>query len=320
MKSTLSLHGKIDFLVNNGGGQFASPSEAIRAKGWNAVIDTNLTGTFYCCKAGKVWTVRFLCLFGFVFTEIPEDKKCKVSLASSFHALIWQWIFVFLNLIQSFTLNVILHLFINTNIRLGRHDLLVEAGFGKSFDLDIHLKDYRKITSLSWPVFTMYNMRKYFLQAYKFRLKFKYGISFSDSIWNVEIKVIFMGTWNLDFDQMLLYSLSLTWTLPVTSWPHLWIGKVVVQTADCSPKPVWQMCSVIAVKTPNLVSSWQVHLYAFLLIFIGYLPPSYSVQCLDAGSWRSHCQHHCCCEKWLSWNVVIYIFFLHFLIFFPHKY
>ncbi|POI23944.1 hypothetical protein CIB84_012308, partial [Bambusicola thoracicus] len=51
VKSTLNLHGKIDYLVNNGGGQFASPSEAIRAKGWNAVIDTNLTGTFYCCKA-----------------------------------------------------------------------------------------------------------------------------------------------------------------------------------------------------------------------------------------------------------------------------
>ncbi|XP_005153886.1 peroxisomal trans-2-enoyl-CoA reductase [Melopsittacus undulatus] len=51
VKSTLSLYGKIDFLVNNGGGQFVSPSEAISAKGWNAVIDTNLTGTFYCCKA-----------------------------------------------------------------------------------------------------------------------------------------------------------------------------------------------------------------------------------------------------------------------------
>uniref|UniRef100_A0A8C9EN06 Peroxisomal trans-2-enoyl-CoA reductase n=1 Tax=Pavo cristatus TaxID=9049 RepID=A0A8C9EN06_PAVCR len=51
VKTTLDLHGKIDFLVNNGGGQFASPSEAIRAKGWSAVIDTNLTGTFYCCKA-----------------------------------------------------------------------------------------------------------------------------------------------------------------------------------------------------------------------------------------------------------------------------
>ncbi|KFP03341.1 Peroxisomal trans-2-enoyl-CoA reductase, partial [Calypte anna] len=51
VKSTLSLHGKVDFLVNNGGGQFPSLSEAISAKGWNAVIDTNLTGTFYCCKA-----------------------------------------------------------------------------------------------------------------------------------------------------------------------------------------------------------------------------------------------------------------------------
>ncbi|OCT60942.1 hypothetical protein XELAEV_18046966mg [Xenopus laevis] len=51
VKSTLNLYGRIDFLVNNGGGQFPSPSEAISGKGWNAVIETNLTGTFYCCKA-----------------------------------------------------------------------------------------------------------------------------------------------------------------------------------------------------------------------------------------------------------------------------
>ncbi|XP_067426152.1 peroxisomal trans-2-enoyl-CoA reductase [Emydura macquarii macquarii] len=51
VKSTLDLHGRIDFLVNNGGGQFFSPAEAISSKGWNAVIETNLTGTFYCCKA-----------------------------------------------------------------------------------------------------------------------------------------------------------------------------------------------------------------------------------------------------------------------------
>ncbi|KAM9306018.1 peroxisomal trans-2-enoyl-CoA reductase-like [Gastrophryne carolinensis] len=51
VKSTLNLYGRIDFLVNNGGGQFPSPSEAISSKGWNAVIDTNLNGTFYCCKA-----------------------------------------------------------------------------------------------------------------------------------------------------------------------------------------------------------------------------------------------------------------------------
>ncbi|XP_044294441.1 peroxisomal trans-2-enoyl-CoA reductase isoform X2 [Varanus komodoensis] len=51
VKSTLKLYGRIDFLVNNGGGQFPSPAEAISSKGWNAVIETNLTGTFYCCKA-----------------------------------------------------------------------------------------------------------------------------------------------------------------------------------------------------------------------------------------------------------------------------
>lgn len=40
-------------LVNNGGGQFPSPAEDISAKGWNAVIETNLTGTFLCCREFK---------------------------------------------------------------------------------------------------------------------------------------------------------------------------------------------------------------------------------------------------------------------------
>ena len=54
MTSTVREHGKIDYLVNNGGGQFLSPAEEIRAKGWNAVLDTNLTGTFYCMKHGTL--------------------------------------------------------------------------------------------------------------------------------------------------------------------------------------------------------------------------------------------------------------------------
>ncbi|XP_053085403.1 peroxisomal trans-2-enoyl-CoA reductase [Pangasianodon hypophthalmus] len=48
--STLRLHGRIDYLVNNGGGQFSSPAANMSVKGWNAVIDTNLTGTFLCCR------------------------------------------------------------------------------------------------------------------------------------------------------------------------------------------------------------------------------------------------------------------------------
>lgn len=49
--ATLSHFGKLDFLVNNGGGQFLSPAEKISEKGWHAVIETNLTGTFQMCQA-----------------------------------------------------------------------------------------------------------------------------------------------------------------------------------------------------------------------------------------------------------------------------
>jgi citronellol/citronellal dehydrogenase len=44
-------HGRIDVLVNNGGGQFFSPAEAISDKGWDAVIATNLTGTWNLTRA-----------------------------------------------------------------------------------------------------------------------------------------------------------------------------------------------------------------------------------------------------------------------------
>ena len=50
VKYTLGNLGKLDFLVNNGGGQFTSRVEDISAKGWHAVLETNLYGTFYCCK------------------------------------------------------------------------------------------------------------------------------------------------------------------------------------------------------------------------------------------------------------------------------
>ena len=42
----VAAHGRIDGLVNNAGGQYVTPLEAISAKGWQAVIDTNLTGGF----------------------------------------------------------------------------------------------------------------------------------------------------------------------------------------------------------------------------------------------------------------------------------
>lgn len=49
--AVMAAHSQIDGLVNNGGGQFLSPAESIEPKGWNAVIDTNLTGTFAMSQA-----------------------------------------------------------------------------------------------------------------------------------------------------------------------------------------------------------------------------------------------------------------------------
>lgn len=44
-------YGPIDILVNNGGGQFLAPAETITEKGFQAVVDTNLSGTWRVTQA-----------------------------------------------------------------------------------------------------------------------------------------------------------------------------------------------------------------------------------------------------------------------------
>jgi citronellol/citronellal dehydrogenase len=56
--AVLERHTKLDFLVNNGGGQFASPLENISLRGWHAVIETNLTGTFLISKEAMTRYMR----------------------------------------------------------------------------------------------------------------------------------------------------------------------------------------------------------------------------------------------------------------------
>lgn len=48
--AVVAAHGRIDGLVNNAGGQFMTPLEAISAKGWEAVVNTNLTGGFLMAR------------------------------------------------------------------------------------------------------------------------------------------------------------------------------------------------------------------------------------------------------------------------------
>jgi len=50
VRAALAELGRIDFLVNNAGGQFSSPLEKISARGFDAVVRTNLTGGFLMAR------------------------------------------------------------------------------------------------------------------------------------------------------------------------------------------------------------------------------------------------------------------------------
>src|SRR5262249_51211552 len=51
MDGVLDRHGRIDLLVNNAGGQFLSPAEAITPKGFRTVIELNVQGTWQMTHA-----------------------------------------------------------------------------------------------------------------------------------------------------------------------------------------------------------------------------------------------------------------------------
>ena len=51
MDGIIERHGRIDLLVNNAGGQFLSPAEAISPKGFKTVIELNVQGTWQMTHA-----------------------------------------------------------------------------------------------------------------------------------------------------------------------------------------------------------------------------------------------------------------------------
>jgi citronellol/citronellal dehydrogenase len=51
MDKVFSAHGRLDILVNSAGGQFPQPAIDFSVKGWNAVVNTNLNGTWFMMQA-----------------------------------------------------------------------------------------------------------------------------------------------------------------------------------------------------------------------------------------------------------------------------
>ena len=91
--------GGVDALVNNAGGQFAAPASEIRPKGWNAVIETNLTGTWNMTQVfgaamlegagGSI--VQVVALLGRGFPGIAHTAAARAGVLELSRTLAYEW-------------------------------------------------------------------------------------------------------------------------------------------------------------------------------------------------------------------------------------
>jgi NAD(P)-dependent dehydrogenase (short-subunit alcohol dehydrogenase family) len=89
-----SRHGKIDILVNNAGiARSETPAERVTDEHWLNVVDVNLNGTFWCCRAfGKQMLdarsgaiVNIGSMSGFIVNKPQEQSYYNASKAAVHH-------------------------------------------------------------------------------------------------------------------------------------------------------------------------------------------------------------------------------------------
>ncbi len=110
IEGIVARHGRLDLLVNNGGGQFMSPAEAIRDKGFDAVIATNLTGTWNVTRAaadawmlahgGRVVNITMLTKRGFPGMAHSVAARSGVEAMTRTLAIEWAKNGILLNCIE----------------------------------------------------------------------------------------------------------------------------------------------------------------------------------------------------------------------------